>query len=115
MQINATNLITDNNSPFRQVAGNLENQKTPVHQAGAPSENEPEHKMKAENLEKLKSTLAENNISLQFSQDDETKEMIVKLVNQKTGEAIRQIPSEVSLRLAAASVRLQGQFVDQKD
>lgn len=68
-----------------------------------------------ENLEQLKSVLAENNITLQFSQDNDTKQLVVKLVDDKTGEAIRQIPSEISLKLAAVFVKMKGQFVDTKE
>lgn len=70
---------------------------------------------KQENLEKLKTVLAESNITLKFSQDNDTKELVVKLVDNKTGEAIRQIPSEISLKLASIFVKMQGQFVDTKE
>jgi uncharacterized FlaG/YvyC family protein len=67
------------------------------------------------NLEQLKSVLAENKITLQFSQDTETKQLVVKLVDDVTGEAIRQIPTEISLKLSAVFVKLKGQFVDTKE
>lgn len=69
---------------------------------------------KIEDFEKLKSALEENNISLKFSEDSETKQLVVKLVDSRTGEAIRQMPSEISLKLAADFVKMQGQFIDQK-
>jgi len=62
-------------------------------------------------LRELKATLAENDISLNYSKDSETDQLVIKLVDDITGEAIRQIPNEVSLKLAA---HIQGQFLDQK-
>lgn len=73
------------------------------------------HQEKAEQGEKfheLQSALAEHNISLDFSRDSETNQLVVKLVDNKTGEAIQQFPSEVSLKLTATFAKLQGQFVD---
>jgi uncharacterized FlaG/YvyC family protein len=68
----------------------------------------------SEKLQELKSVLDENNISLSFSQDEETKALVVKLVDKITGEAIIQIPTEVSLKLTAVNAKLQGNFLDQK-
>ena len=69
---------------------------------------------KAEKLSELKKTLSEYNISLNFSRDEETNELVIKLVNSKTGEAIRQTPSEVSLKLAAIYAQVQGNFVNER-
>ena len=68
----------------------------------------------SEKLEELTKALEESNISLTFSQDKETKAVIVKLVDNATGEAIRQIPTEVSLKLAAINVKMQGIFLNEK-
>jgi uncharacterized FlaG/YvyC family protein len=63
-------------------------------------------------LVKLKAALSEHNISLKFSQDDATKRIVVEMIDQKTGEAIRQFPSQVSLSLAANFMKLQGVFLN---
>ena len=60
----------------------------------------------------VKTALAEHNIDLSFSTDPDTREVVVKLVDQQTGEAVRQIPSEVSLKLAAQFIKLNKVFVD---
>jgi flagellar protein FlaG len=70
---------------------------------------------KTANIEKLKNVMAEHNVTLKFSQDKDTKEIVVELVDDKTGEAIRQIPSQISLKLAAIFVKMQGQFVDKQE
>lgn len=68
---------------------------------------------KSEKLTELKTALAEHDINLEFSRDEETNAIVVNLVNEKTGESILQIPSEISLKLSADFVKLQGQFVDE--
>lgn len=73
-----------------------------------------ENNENSQKLQELKSTLEENNILLSFSQDDETKALVVKLVDKITGEEIRQIPNEVSLKLLAVNAKLQGNFVDEQ-
>lgn len=66
----------------------------------------------SEKFDELKSVLDEGNISLTFSQDETTKALVVKLVDKITGEEIRQIPTEVSLKLVAVNAKLLGNFVD---
>jgi flagellar protein FlaG len=111
MQVNSINSSVDYNSAFPQTA-----EKT-----GAPpakqipnvsTESKPE--AKAEELTKLQNVLEENNVSLNFSRDEKSGEIIVKLVDSATGEAIRQLPTEVSLKLSAANAKLQGQFIDKQ-
>ncbi len=70
---------------------------------------------KTENIDKLKNILAEHNITMKFRQDVDTKELVVELVDDKTGESIRQIPSTISLKLAALFVKTHGQFVDSQE
>jgi len=65
-----------------------------------------------DNLKNLQNSLAEHSITLKFRQDEQTKQLVVELVDNKTGESIRQFPSEVSLKLSAMSIKVQGQFVD---
>ena len=48
-------------------------------------------------LTELKNALAKHDITLNYSQDDRTNRILIKLVDETTGEAIRQIPNEASL------------------
>jgi len=83
------------------------------HRSEIPSKREYfDNEAVADSINRLKETLAENDITLKFSRDENTKAIVVEMVNARTGESIRQIPSTVSLRLAAHFVRLQGQFID---
>ena len=112
MPVNATSFLTEQNLPLQRGAPYFEETAG----KGQPVEIEAPRPRGAdnENLDKLKAVLAENNITLKFSRDESTKSIVVELVDNKTGEAIRQIPSTVSLTLAAHFVKLQGQFIDEK-
>ena len=90
-------------------AEKAESRKTEVKDAAARETAE-----QPEKLQELKSALAEHNITLDISRDDQTNEIVVRLVNDETGEAIQQFPSVVSLKLAAVFAKLQGQFVDKQ-
>ncbi len=65
-------------------------------------------------IKELRKSLAEQNIALKFSRDQDTKILVVELVDNKTGEAILQLPSKVSLKLAAENAKLQGLFINKK-
>jgi len=58
----------------------------------------------AENIkafaDELSNYIGDENLSLEFSKDDETKQMIMKLVNGKTNEVVKQFPPEISLKIA---------------
>ena len=109
MQINESIPSLDYNPAFQQSFEKPEKVENPKPESIEPKiENN-------ENLDQLKNLLAENKITLQFSQDSETKQLVVKLVDDVTGEAIRQLPSDISLKLAAVFVKLKGRFVDSKE
>lgn len=65
-------------------------------------------------LAKIQAVFAEHNIDLKFSQDQDTDQIVVELVDASTGEEIRQTPSEVSLKLAAITEKIQGHFIDKQ-
>lgn len=50
---------------------------------------------------------------LQFSVDDQSGQLLVKVIDQATKEVIRQIPSEEMVSIANALDRLQGLLVRQ--
>lgn len=52
-------------------------------------------------------------IELNISRDDDTGTIVIKLVNQLSGETVQQIPNEALLRLSAALGKTQGQLFDQ--
>ncbi len=80
--------------------------------AGTPSpEQEP-------NVEQVVKSLAEAvrgfDIALNFSRDEKTGAIVIKLIDEHSGETVQQIPTEVTLRLSAALGKLQGQLFSRK-
>jgi uncharacterized FlaG/YvyC family protein len=113
MPVNATTFLTENIMPLQKVAQHFEASKARGH--AAETTDKPARDRVSDNLDKLKTTLAENNITLKFSRDEATNALVVALVNNQTGESIRQMPSEVSLKLSAIFIKMQGQFIDAKE
>lgn len=113
MQINSINSSVDYTSTFpQQTAEKPGAPQVKQQQPAAFTENKPEER--PEELSKLQNVLEENNVSLKFSRDEKSGEIVVRMVDSVTGEAIRQLPTEVSLKLSAANTKLQGQFVDKQ-
>ncbi len=89
------------NNPFPAT----NNGKTETTENPSPKIDEAEQKA---SIERLQDALSSHDISLKFSRDDKTNQVIVELIDQQTGTAIRQIPSDVSLKLSAELGKLQG-------
>jgi uncharacterized FlaG/YvyC family protein len=62
--------------------------------------------------EKVRAILAESDISLNFHRDDDTGRIVVEMIDNVTGEAIRQLPTEVSLRLSELFSKVQGNIFE---
>jgi len=58
--------------------------------------------------------LKSSNSSIQFSIDDKSNEIIVRIVDRDTGEVIRQIPPESIVRLRDSMRDMSGLFVEKK-
>jgi flagellar protein FlaG len=63
-------------------------------------------------LEKVKAILAESDISLNFHRDESTGRIVVEMIDNATGDAVRQIPNEVSLRLSELFNKIQGNIFE---
>jgi uncharacterized FlaG/YvyC family protein len=62
----------------------------------------------------LKETLAQHEISMKISKDESTGQIIVKLIDDKTGEEVQQFPTEASLKLSEVFTKIQGQFLEKR-
>ncbi len=109
MQVNAGTFLNDHRAALEQIAPHF---APSAHKDRTPLDIKVRDNSEAASIDKIKAILEEHNISLQFSTDTITHAVVVKLVDEKTGEAIRQFPTEVSLRLAANFLRLQGHFIN---
>ena len=65
-------------------------------------------------LHALQKAVEPFNISLKFSRDKDTGTMVMQMIDQTTGEMLRQLPDPVSLHLSATLGKLQGQLFDRK-
>ncbi len=88
-------------------------QKAPAQKgAGVEAEKEQERVEKATQL--LNEFLEHSSIAVRFSTERESGELVVKVVKAHSGELIRQIPSEVALKLSKALDTLQGLIIKDK-
>lgn len=86
----------------------------PVESSRQPDEMPDDAKLQ-ESLDNVNRLLQQANIDLQFSIDKESQRTVVKLVDSKTGEIIRQYPSEAALAISRSIGRIQnGMLLDQK-
>ncbi|GAA0688781.1 flagellar protein FlaG [Marinobacterium maritimum] len=65
-------------------------------------------------VEKMNELMQSSDRSLQFSVDDSTEKMVVKVMDMETQEIIRQIPSEETLKFSEFLEGMVGLIFDQK-
>ena len=65
-------------------------------------------------VEKLNARFAPHRMEAQYSIDEHTKDVVIKIVNADSGEVVRQIPNESVLRLAAALAQNAPHLLDEK-
>jgi uncharacterized FlaG/YvyC family protein len=109
MQVNSVDFSFDNELLAKQYREQLASSH-PRPKSGKDEEDV--ESTPSNDLENLRTALAEHNITLKFRTDDTTHSLVVEMIDDQTGEEIRQFPTEVSLHLAANFVKLQGQFLD---
>ena len=68
----------------------------------------------AEAVKNINKTMQALSRDLEFSIDTDSKQTIVKVVDQQTQEVIRQMPSVEALEIAKALDRVQGLLIRQK-
>lgn len=78
----------------------------------------PMARQKAEDMQRVAENLSKTaqifNVQAKFSVHKATKEIMVKIVDTRTGQVLREIPPEKMLDLAAAMRELLGLVVDKK-
>lgn len=115
MQINLTNNAADYQpGKFAEKSAGSSNAKSKEVNISKETEKQPAQEAVVKNLPETKSSAISNNTNLNFSRDDETNQIVVELVDNKTGEIVRQVPTEVSLKLAAIFAQTQGNLIDKE-
>jgi flagellar protein FlaG len=64
-------------------------------------------------VKKINDSLPPSAQSLQFSIDEDSKDIVVKVIDQATREVVRQIPSEEALELAKSLDKMRGMLIRQ--
>jgi flagellar protein FlaG len=67
-----------------------------------------------EAVKRLNEQMQDNRRQLGFSVDDRLNRQVVRVTNQETGELVRQIPSEVVIRVANSIENLKGVLFDKE-
>lgn len=65
-------------------------------------------------LDKANKVLFKNNTHLKFEIHEKTKDVMVKLINDETGETLKEFPPEKILDMVAKLWEIAGIFVDEK-
>jgi flagellar protein FlaG len=65
-------------------------------------------------VDKANKVLFKNNTHLKFEIHDKTKDVMVKIVNDNTGEVVKEIPPEKMLDMVAKLWEIAGILVDEK-
>jgi flagellar protein FlaG len=77
--------------------------------APAPTREQVEHAVK-----QINQSMRANDQALEFSIDEDSKETVVKIIDQKTKEVVRQIPSPEALDIAKSLDKMMGLLISQK-
>jgi len=64
-------------------------------------------------VKKLNEAMPPSAQSLQFEIDEDSKEIVVKIIDQSTKEVVRQMPSKEALEMAKAIDKMQGLLIRQ--
>lgn len=86
--------------PSTQVDASVATTKTDATQQPSPAEVQ-------RAVDSLNKTLKQTNNNLEFSVDNDTKKLLVKLVDTETGDVIREFPSQEALAIARSIDRFQ--------
>lgn len=94
----ASSVSKDNERPAAVVETSSKHSRSTINEKAKELEKE---------IKSLNEGLKLQNVELKFSVDDKTGIMVVKIVDSHTGDSLKQIPSEVSLKLAEVFGKLQ--------
>jgi flagellar protein FlaG len=68
---------------------------------------EPSHEDVSAAVKKMNDAMLGSSQSLQFSIDEDSKDIVVKVIDQSTKEVVRQIPSKEALQIAKSIDKMQ--------
>jgi flagellar protein FlaG len=83
-------------------------------EAGEKKETKVDEKELKSAVDKANKVLFKNNTHLQFEIHEKTKDIMVKIIKDDTGEVLKEIPPEKFLDMVAKIWEIAGIFVDEK-
>jgi len=108
----ALNLLPERQTVNRTTVTDGSRPADEQHKAQATAQAKPEEVEQA--VKDVNDFVRPINNALSFSLDKDSKQMVVKVIDQSTKEVIRQIPSEEMLALAKALDTMKGLLVRQQ-
>lgn len=81
--------------------------------ASAAPRAQPSREQVDDAVRKINEGMAATLQSLEFAIDDESKEIVVKIIDQGTREVVRQIPSVEALEIARSIDKMRGLLISQ--
>ena len=120
--INVTDVVGNQYSPARGprvvVAGQSNNaqNETVTQTANVSSPDQPDYSQQQieEAVNQMNRQIQQVSREIQFSVDKSTDRVVIKVIDRKTNELIRQIPSEEMLNLAEHLGKLKGVLLKEK-
>lgn len=89
------------------------NEQEQMYNEGVPIQEVSKEKVESA-LRDINTKIRPTHTECQFSYHEETKRIAIKVLDQDTGEVIREIPPEKTLDMIAKSLELAGILVDEK-
>jgi flagellar protein FlaG len=108
----ATPVARKTDDPSVAGAGSRAGQATDV-QAREKAAPEPSREEVTKALKQINDAMPSSATRLEFSLDDDTRQTIVKIVDQSTKEVVRQIPTVEALQIAKSLDKLAGLLINQ--
>lgn len=107
------NIQSVSSSPLPRVDDRSTQPAPPVGATGSTSQSKPADGVKPSRedvsaaVKKMNDAMTGSSQSLQFSIDEDSKDIVVKVIDQSTKEVVRQIPSKEALQIAKSIDKMQ--------
>jgi flagellar protein FlaG len=113
MRVDAANIAGNTLQKMSQAPEQLDIQRKQQQENPEPQAEQNTNKVQPEELlSQIKSLTEDGLYSVRFENDQEAKQLVVKVVDRETDEVIRQIPPEELMNLAQRLDDLRGNIVD---
>ncbi|QJE00954.1 flagellar protein FlaG [Massilia forsythiae] len=95
------------------AAGKVSTTATAAAASAAISAAQPDRDTLDAAVKKINDSMAASSQSLEFSIDKDSKDIVVKVIDQNTREVLRQMPSAEALEIAKSIDKMQGLLIRQ--